>query len=100
MKKPRNPILDVVDFPAMPQTVGRALVEPILSTPVSSVWRKGLVRSALNMFRRAGLELGFVESWIGRSVGGSIPAIGMNMTSEHKCDNVNIGRTAALDSST
>ncbi|MEU0060435.1 hypothetical protein [Streptomyces sp. NPDC006334] len=100
MTKARNPFLDVVDFPAMPQTVVRPLAESVLSTPVSPVWRKGLVRSALNMLRRAGLELGFVASWIGRPVGGSIPAIGMNMTSEHKCDNVNIGRVAALDSST
>lgn len=84
----------------MPQTVVRPLVEPVLSTCASPVWRKGLVRSALDVMRRAGLELGFVASWIGRPVGGSIPAIGMNMTSECKCDNVNIGRTSALDSST
>ncbi|MER5378403.1 hypothetical protein [Streptomyces sp. NPDC002553] len=100
MTKARNPILGVVDFPAMPQTVVRPLVEPVVSTPVSPVWRKGLVRSALNMLRRTGLELGFVASWIVRPVGGSIPDIGMNMTSEHKCDNVNIGSASALDSST
>ncbi|MFF3844819.1 LysR family transcriptional regulator [Streptomyces sp. NPDC002328] len=99
MAKTRNPVLSAVDFPAMPGTVLRPLVEPVPLSPVSLVWRKGLVHSALDALRRAAVELGFAESWLERPAGGWIPAIDMNMTSPHKCDNVNMGRTPALDSS-
>jgi DNA-binding transcriptional LysR family regulator len=84
MAKEANPILVVVGFPAMPGTVLRPLVDPVPLSPVSLVWRKGLVHPALDALRRAAAELGFAESWLERPVGGWIPAIDMNMTSVHK----------------
>ncbi|CAM5443272.1 LysR family transcriptional regulator [Streptomyces aurantiogriseus] len=84
MAKGANPILAVVGFPAMPGTVLRPLVDPVPLSPVSLVWRKGLVHPALDALRRAAVELGFAESWLERPVTGWIPAIDMNMTSPHK----------------
>ncbi|WP_425246676.1 LysR family transcriptional regulator [Streptomyces sp. NEAU-NA10] len=84
MAKEANPILVVVGFPAMPGTVLRPLVDPVPLSPVSLVWRKGLVHPALDALRRAAVELGFAESWLGRPVKGWIPAIDMSMTSPHK----------------
>ena len=46
MAKTRNPVLAVVDFPAMPGSVERPLVDPVPLSPVSLVWRKGLVHPA------------------------------------------------------
>jgi len=74
MAKKRNPILAVVDFPAMPQTVLRPLVNPVPLSPVSLVWRKGLVHPGIDALRRAALELASEEGWLRRPDEGWIPA--------------------------
>ncbi|MFJ2721039.1 LysR family transcriptional regulator [Streptomyces sp. NPDC087437] len=75
MAKHRNPILAVVDFPAMPQTVLRPLVEPVPLSPVSLVWRKGQVHPGLDALRRSAIELAHEEGWLRKPVEGWIPAM-------------------------
>ncbi|MFH9978181.1 LysR family transcriptional regulator [Streptomyces sp. NPDC017179] len=74
MAKYRTPILAVVDFPAMPQTVLRPLVDPVPLSPVSLVWRKGLIHPGLDALRRSATELAHEEGWLRRPVDGWIPA--------------------------
>ncbi|GAA3232386.1 hypothetical protein GCM10020256_47720 [Streptomyces thermocoprophilus] len=59
MAQTRCPVLAVVGFPAMPRTVVRPLVEPVPLSPVSLVWRKGLVHRGLGRpARRRGTPRG------------------------------------------
>ncbi|MFJ8086405.1 LysR family transcriptional regulator [Streptomyces sp. NPDC096205] len=74
MAKTRNPVLAVVDFPAMPGAVLRPLVDPVPLSPVSLVWRKGLVHPALDALRRAAVQVAGEEGWLRRPEGGWIPA--------------------------
>jgi DNA-binding transcriptional LysR family regulator len=74
MAKMRNPILAVVDFPAMPRAVLRPLVDPVPLSPVSLVWRKGLTHPGFDAVRRAAAELSAAEGWLRRPVDGWIPA--------------------------
>ncbi|MET8075931.1 LysR family transcriptional regulator [Streptomyces sp. NPDC005303] len=74
MAKTRNPILVVVDFPDMPATVLRPLVEPVPLSPVSLVWRKGLAHPAFDALRRAAIELSVEHGWLRRPSDGWIPA--------------------------
>jgi DNA-binding transcriptional LysR family regulator len=83
MAKTRNPILVVVDFPAMPATVLRPLIRPIPLSPVSLVWRKGLVHSGLDALRRAALELSVEEGWLRRPAEGWIPANDVDLMGTH-----------------
>ncbi|MFC9281835.1 LysR family transcriptional regulator [Streptomyces collinus] len=69
MAKTRNPILAVVDFPAMPRTVLRPLVDPVPLSPVSLVWRKGLVHPGLDALRAAAAEITRAEKWLRRPTG-------------------------------
>lgn len=78
------PVLAVVGFPAMPGTVQRPLVEPVPLSPVSLVWRKGLVHPALDILRQSAAELASERSWTRSNVKGWISAIDMAMTSPHK----------------
>lgn len=75
MAKTRNPILVVVDFPAMPSTVRRPLVDPVPLSPVSLVWRKGLVHPGFDALRRAAAEISAEERWLHKPANGWIPAI-------------------------
>ncbi|MEY9991742.1 DNA-binding transcriptional LysR family regulator [Streptomyces sp. V4I8] len=75
MAKTRTPILVVVDFPAMPSTVRRPLVDPVPLSPVSLVWRKGLVHPGFDALRRAAAELSAEEGWLHKPANGWIPAI-------------------------
>ncbi|MHC3473914.1 LysR family transcriptional regulator [Streptomyces sp. 7R007] len=75
MAKTRNPVLAVADFPAMPRTVLRPLVDPVPLSPVSLVWRKGLVHPGFDALRRAAAELAAAEGWLRRPADGWIPAI-------------------------
>jgi DNA-binding transcriptional LysR family regulator len=79
MAKARNPILAVVDFPAMPRTVLRPLVDPVPLSPVSLVWRKGLVHPGFDALRRAAAEIATADGWLRRPVDGWIPAIDVDM---------------------
>ncbi|MFH9863123.1 LysR family transcriptional regulator [Streptomyces sp. NPDC017202] len=99
MAKEPSPILAVVGFPAMPGAVLRPLVDPVPLSPVSLVWRKGLVHPALGTLRRAAVELGFVEGWLECPADGWIPAMDMDMACTHKRDIAHIDPAAALDSS-
>ncbi|MGW1471496.1 LysR family transcriptional regulator [Streptomyces olivaceus] len=84
MDKTRNPILAVVSFPAMPSTVVRPLVEPVPLSPVSLVWRKGLVHPALEVLRRATSQVAAEKSWLRFPAGGWIPATDAAVMSVHK----------------
>ncbi|MFF4805432.1 LysR family transcriptional regulator [Streptomyces sp. NPDC001351] len=75
MAKTRNPILAVVDFPAMPGRVLRPLADPVPLSPVSLVWRKGLVHPAFDALRRAALEVSAAEAWLRVPSDGWLPAI-------------------------
>ncbi|MFE2278339.1 LysR family transcriptional regulator [Streptomyces sp. NPDC059454] len=73
MSRTRHPILAVVDFPPLPSTVLRPLVDPIPLSPVSLVWRKGMVHPALDTLRRAAAEIAAEEGWLRRPVEGWLP---------------------------
>ncbi|MFH8977748.1 LysR family transcriptional regulator [Streptomyces sp. NPDC017890] len=74
MDKARNPILAVVSFPAIGSTVVRPLVDPVPLSPVSLVWRKGLVHPAFDALRRAASQVAAEEGWLRIPEGGWIPA--------------------------
>ncbi|MFE7842088.1 LysR family transcriptional regulator [Streptomyces sp. NPDC057474] len=73
MAKTRSPVLAVVDFPPMPGTVSRPLVDPVPLSPVSLVWRKGLAHPGLDALRRAAVELARAEVWLSDPEDGWIP---------------------------
>ncbi|MGW1284879.1 LysR family transcriptional regulator [Streptomyces sp. NPDC002586] len=73
MAKTRHPVLAVVDFPALPRTVRRPLVEPVPLSPVSLVWRKGLVHPGLDALRRAAGGIAEAAGWLRRPGGSWIP---------------------------
>ncbi|RPF33893.1 LysR family transcriptional regulator [Streptomyces sp. TLI_185] len=75
MAKMRTPILAVVDFPAMPRTVLRPLIDPVPLSPVSLVWRKGLVHPGFDALRRAAAELSVEEAWLKVPADGWVPVI-------------------------
>jgi DNA-binding transcriptional LysR family regulator len=74
MTKYRNPVLTGVDFPAMPGSVLRPLVDPVPLSPVSLVWRKGREHPGIGALRRAAGALAAEEGWLMRPAGGWIPA--------------------------
>ncbi|MFF6999421.1 LysR family transcriptional regulator [Streptomyces sp. NPDC008313] len=74
MAKTRTPVLAVVDFPVMPRTVLRPLVDPVPLSPVSLVWREGLAHPGIDALRRAATELSAAEGWLTRPSDGWIPA--------------------------
>ncbi|WP_149552949.1 LysR family transcriptional regulator [Streptomyces marokkonensis] len=74
MARTRHPILAVVDFPPLPSTVLRPLVDPVPLSPVSLVWRKGLIHPALDGLRRAAAVVGAEEGWLRKPEEGWIPA--------------------------
>lgn len=84
MAKTRNPILAVVGFPAIPGTVARPLVDPVPLSPVSLVWRKGLVHPGVDALRRAATEIGRAEGWLQRPADGWIPASDQEVMDDHK----------------
>ncbi|OIJ65882.1 LysR family transcriptional regulator [Streptomyces mangrovisoli] len=79
MARTRNPVLAVVDFPPLRGMVVRPLIDPVPLSPVSLVWRKGLVHPAFDALRRAAAELTAREGWLERPADGWIPAIDVNM---------------------
>ncbi|MEU2898318.1 LysR family transcriptional regulator [Streptomyces sp. NPDC001273] len=74
MARTRHPILAVVDFPPLPSTVLRPLVDPVPLSPVSLVWRKGIVHPALEGLRRAAAAVGAERGWLRMPEEGWIPA--------------------------
>jgi DNA-binding transcriptional LysR family regulator len=83
MAKTRNPILVVVDFPAMPNTVLRPLIDPVPLSPVSLVWRKGLAHPGIDALRRAAAVLSAAEGWLRRPAGSWVPDVDIAMTNDH-----------------
>lgn len=73
MARTRHPVLAVVDFPPLPSTVLRPLVDPVPLSPVSLVWRKGLVHPALDALRRAAAVVAAEEGWLRRPGEGWLP---------------------------
>jgi hypothetical protein len=63
----------------MPRTVLRPLVDPVPLSPVSLVWRKGLVHPGFDALRRAAAEIGTAGGWLRRPADGWIPAIDVDM---------------------
>ncbi|MEU9593243.1 LysR family transcriptional regulator [Streptomyces sp. NPDC048193] len=83
MDKTRNPILAVVSFPAMASTVVRPLVEPVPLSPVSLVWRKGLVHPAFDALRRAAAQVAAENEWLHRPAEAWVPASDAAVMSVH-----------------
>ena len=81
MDKTRHPTLAVVSFPAMASTVVRPLVDPVPLSPVSLVWRKGLVHPALDALCRATAQVAAEKGWLRFPVEGWIPAIDADVMS-------------------
>ncbi|MFF2845448.1 LysR family transcriptional regulator [Streptomyces sp. NPDC058001] len=75
MAKWRNPVLVVRDFPAMPETVQRPLVDPVPLSPLSLVWRKGRVHPGIAALRETAAALAEAEGWLQRPADSWIPAI-------------------------
>ncbi|GAA3395094.1 LysR family transcriptional regulator [Streptomyces roseoviridis] len=73
MEKARTPVLAVVDFPPMPGSALRPLVDPVPLSPVSLVWRRGLRHPGLDALCRAVGELGVREGWHVRPAGSWLP---------------------------
>lgn len=73
MAKTRTPVLAVVDFPAMPASVLRPLTDPVPLSPVSLVWRRGLVHPGLTALRRAAAELAAEHEWLNPAAEAWIP---------------------------
>ncbi|MEU6220911.1 LysR family transcriptional regulator [Streptomyces sp. NPDC047022] len=73
MEKQGNPILAVVDFPPMPRTVLRPLVDPVPLSPVSLVWGKGRSHPGIDALRRAAAELTCEEGWLSATEGAWLP---------------------------
>ncbi len=74
MARTRNPVLAVVEFPALPSMVVRPLVDPVPLSAVSLVWRKGLTHPAFDALRRAAARLAAETGWLRRPEGAWVPA--------------------------
>jgi DNA-binding transcriptional LysR family regulator len=83
MAKTGCPVLAVVDFPVMRGRVMRPLVDPVPLSPVSLVWRKGLVHPGLDALRRAAAEVAAEEGWLRRPAEGWIPAMDISLMNLH-----------------
>ncbi|MEU5202053.1 LysR family transcriptional regulator [Streptomyces pseudogriseolus] len=73
MARTRNPILAVVGFPPHPGTVSRPLVDPVPLSPVSLVWRKGMIHPALTELRRSAADLSAERGWLRRPADSWLP---------------------------
>ncbi|WP_374982965.1 LysR family transcriptional regulator [Streptomyces fradiae] len=73
MAKNRTPVLAVVGFPPMPDTVLRPLVDPVPLSPLALVWRKGLKHPGLDALRTAAARLAAEEDWLSVPDGAWLP---------------------------
>ncbi|MGW3988326.1 LysR family transcriptional regulator [Streptomyces sp. NPDC004830] len=85
MARTRTPVLAVVDFPALPSTVSRPLVDPVPLSPLSLVWRRGLTHPALDALRRAAARLAAEQDWLRRPADGWVPAGDDVLMLSHGC---------------
>lgn len=79
MAKTRHPVLAVVDFPAMPETVLRPIVDPVPLSPLSMVWRKGAHHPGLAALRTAATQLASAEGWLDRHPEEWLPECDMSL---------------------
>ncbi|MER6343320.1 LysR family transcriptional regulator [Streptomyces sp. NPDC001595] len=84
MAKTGCPVLAVVTFPAMPGCVLRPLIDPVPLSPLSLVWRKGLVHPGLEALRQAAAELSAEHGWLRRPADRWIPAMDIALMDVHK----------------
>ncbi|WP_405575872.1 LysR family transcriptional regulator [Streptomyces sp. NBC_01167] len=73
MAKTRNPVLAVVDFPAVAGTVMRPIVDPVPLSPLSMVWRRGMRHPGVDALHAAVDELGAREGWLEREASEWLP---------------------------
>ncbi|MEU3268509.1 LysR family transcriptional regulator [Streptomyces bacillaris] len=73
MAKGGHPVLAVTEFPPLPGTVLRPLVDPVPLSPLTMVWRKGLRHPGLDALRTAADRLGKGEGWLERPSGSWLP---------------------------
>ncbi|MFF1266785.1 LysR family transcriptional regulator [Streptomyces anulatus] len=73
MSKGGHPVLAVVDFPALPGTVLRPLVDPIPLSPLALVWRKGLNHPGVDALLSATDQLALAEGWMVPPTGSWLP---------------------------
>lgn len=66
MAKYRHPVLAGIDFPPMPGSVLRPIVDPVPLSPVSLVWRKGQKHPGIDALRAAAAALAEEEGWLDR----------------------------------
>ncbi|MFD3440826.1 LysR family transcriptional regulator [Streptomyces sp. NPDC058685] len=83
MAKTRNPVLAVVDFPAVAGTVMRPIVDPVPLSPLSMVWRRGTRHPGVNALHAAVDELGAREGWLKREASEWLPECDITLM----CDN-------------
>ncbi|MFE3928502.1 LysR family transcriptional regulator [Streptomyces sp. YIM B13508] len=83
MARTRNPILAVVAFPPLPGTVSRPLVEPVPLSPVSLVWRKGVIHPALTELRRTAADLAAERGWLKRPADSWLPETDAQVMGAH-----------------
>ncbi|MGC5243900.1 LysR family transcriptional regulator [Streptomyces albogriseolus] len=83
MARTRNPILAVVAFPPLPETVSRPLVEPVPLSPVSLVWRKGVIHPALTELRRTAADLAAERGWLKRPADSWLPETDAQVMGAH-----------------
>ncbi|MGX1301166.1 DNA-binding transcriptional LysR family regulator [Streptomyces albogriseolus] len=83
MARTRNPILAVVTFPPLPGTVSRPLVEPVPLSPVSLVWRKGVIHPALTELRRTAADLAAERGWLKRPADSWLPETDAQVMGAH-----------------
>ncbi|WP_328633295.1 LysR family transcriptional regulator [Streptomyces sp. NBC_00356] len=74
MDKYRNPVLTGVDFPAMPGSVLRPLVDPVPLSSVSLVWRKGRKHPGITALRAAAADVAAENGWLEHPAEAWIPA--------------------------
>ncbi|PCG81387.1 LysR family transcriptional regulator [Streptomyces sp. WZ.A104] len=73
MSKAGHPVLAVVDFPTLPGTVLRPLVDPVPLSPVALVWRKGLQHPGVDALRNATDQLAQAQGWMVPPPGSWLP---------------------------
>lgn len=79
MARTRNPVLCVVGFPVMPDTVLRPLTAPVPLSPLSMIWRKGLNHPGIEALRTAVSELAAEEGWLELPEGGWLPDLDLSL---------------------
>ncbi|WP_406401975.1 LysR family transcriptional regulator [Streptomyces sp. NBC_00879] len=83
MAKTRTPVLAVVDFPVVPGTVLRPIVDPVPLSPVSMVWRKGIGHPGVDALRAAAADLAGQEGWLERDANAWLPEGDMSLMGDN-----------------